>query len=150
MFGFPGTWKIYLAVEPVDMRKQYDGLNSDIGVRLSGVSVRGHRLHRQIDPLRRAKRQHWRSRSTNFASCSTSAPRTTNPLGNATSIALGARTGPLAGPTLTSANVGGRGFRARSVLIQCVNVKYLIPSRSSAKTRCVSPLRSYSSTTAAR
>ncbi len=26
MFGFPGTWKIYLAVEPVDMRKQYDGL----------------------------------------------------------------------------------------------------------------------------
>ena len=33
MFGFPGTWKIYLAVEPVDMRKQYDGLNSDIGVK---------------------------------------------------------------------------------------------------------------------
>ena len=26
MFGFPGTWKIYLAVEPVDMRKHYDGL----------------------------------------------------------------------------------------------------------------------------
>jgi transposase len=26
MFAFPGSWKIYLAVEPVDMRKHFDGL----------------------------------------------------------------------------------------------------------------------------
>jgi transposase len=26
MFGFPAALKVYLAVEPVDMRKQYDGL----------------------------------------------------------------------------------------------------------------------------
>jgi transposase len=26
MFGFPGTWRIYLGVEPVDMRKHFDGL----------------------------------------------------------------------------------------------------------------------------
>lgn len=26
MFAFPGTWKVYLAVEPVDMRKHFDGL----------------------------------------------------------------------------------------------------------------------------
>jgi hypothetical protein len=26
MFAFPGSWKVYLAVEPVDMRKHFDGL----------------------------------------------------------------------------------------------------------------------------
>lgn len=26
MFAFPGSWKIYLAVQPVDMRKHFDGL----------------------------------------------------------------------------------------------------------------------------
>ena len=26
MFAFPGSWKIYLAVEPVDMRKHFEGL----------------------------------------------------------------------------------------------------------------------------
>jgi hypothetical protein len=33
MLGFPTALKVYLAVAPVDMRKQYDGLNSDIGVK---------------------------------------------------------------------------------------------------------------------
>lgn len=33
MFGLPVSTKIYVAVEPVDMRKQFNGLNSDIGVK---------------------------------------------------------------------------------------------------------------------
>ncbi len=33
MLPFPAGFKIYLAVEPVDMRKQFNGLNSDIGVK---------------------------------------------------------------------------------------------------------------------
>ena len=46
MLTFSATQRIYLAVEPVDMRKQFNGLNS-VGVRLSGVSVRGHALTRE-------------------------------------------------------------------------------------------------------
>ncbi len=30
MLAFPAAIKIYVALEPVDMRKQYDGLNSDM------------------------------------------------------------------------------------------------------------------------
>ena len=26
MFAFPGAWKVFVAVEPVDMRKHFDGL----------------------------------------------------------------------------------------------------------------------------
>ena len=26
MFAFPGSWKVYLAVQPVDMRKHFEGL----------------------------------------------------------------------------------------------------------------------------
>jgi hypothetical protein len=33
MLAFPAAIRIYVALEPVDMRKQYDGLNSDIGVK---------------------------------------------------------------------------------------------------------------------
>ena len=33
MLAFPAAIKIYVAVEPVDMRKQYEALNSDIGVK---------------------------------------------------------------------------------------------------------------------
>ena len=33
MFAFPAALRIYVAVEPVDMRKQSNGLNSDIGVK---------------------------------------------------------------------------------------------------------------------
>jgi len=33
MLAFPAAIKIYVALEPVDMRKQYDELNSDIGVK---------------------------------------------------------------------------------------------------------------------
>ena len=33
MLAFPAGFKIYLAVEAVDMRKQFNGLNSDIGVK---------------------------------------------------------------------------------------------------------------------
>ena len=33
MLMFPTALKIYLAIEPVDMRKHFDGLNSDIGVK---------------------------------------------------------------------------------------------------------------------
>ena len=33
MLAFPSAIKIYAAVEPVDMRKQFNGLNSDIGVK---------------------------------------------------------------------------------------------------------------------
>jgi hypothetical protein len=33
MLTFSSTQRIYLAVEPVDMRKQFNGLNSDIGVK---------------------------------------------------------------------------------------------------------------------
>lgn len=33
MLAFPTAIRIYVALEPVDMRKQYDGLNSDIGVK---------------------------------------------------------------------------------------------------------------------
>lgn len=32
MLTFPSALKIYLAVEPVDMRKSFNGLNSYIGV----------------------------------------------------------------------------------------------------------------------
>jgi transposase len=34
MFTFPGTWRVYLAVEPVDMRKHYDGLCAEVEQRL--------------------------------------------------------------------------------------------------------------------
>jgi hypothetical protein len=33
MLAFPGGVRIYVAVQPVDMRKQFNGLNSDIGVK---------------------------------------------------------------------------------------------------------------------
>jgi len=33
MFAFPVSLRIFVAVEPVDMRKQSNGLNSDIGVK---------------------------------------------------------------------------------------------------------------------
>jgi transposase len=34
MFTFPGTWRVYLAVEPVDMRKHFDGLWAEVEQRL--------------------------------------------------------------------------------------------------------------------
>jgi transposase len=34
MFTFPGTWRVYLAVEPVDMRKHFDGLWAEVQQRL--------------------------------------------------------------------------------------------------------------------
>ena len=33
MLTFPSALKIYLAVEPVDMRKAFKALNSDLGVK---------------------------------------------------------------------------------------------------------------------
>jgi hypothetical protein len=33
MLTFGATQRIFLAIEPVDMRKQFNGLNSDIGVK---------------------------------------------------------------------------------------------------------------------
>ena len=33
MLPFPTAIKIFVAIEPVDMRKQFNGLNSDIGVK---------------------------------------------------------------------------------------------------------------------
>ena len=33
MLAFPHSVRIFVAVEPVDMRKQFNGLNSDIGVK---------------------------------------------------------------------------------------------------------------------
>ena len=33
MLAFPAGIRIYLALQPVDMRKQFNGLNSDIGVK---------------------------------------------------------------------------------------------------------------------
>ena len=33
MLAFPAAIKIYVAVQPVDMRKSFNGLNSDIGVK---------------------------------------------------------------------------------------------------------------------
>lgn len=33
MLAFPAAIKIFVAVEPLDMRKQFNGLNSDIEVK---------------------------------------------------------------------------------------------------------------------
>ena len=33
MLAFPHSVRIFVAVQPVDMRKQFNGLNSDIGVK---------------------------------------------------------------------------------------------------------------------
>ncbi len=34
MLAFPSSWRIYLAVEPVDMRKHFDGLWAEVEQRL--------------------------------------------------------------------------------------------------------------------
>jgi hypothetical protein len=33
MLAIPAAIKIFVAVEPIDMRKQFNGLNSDIGIK---------------------------------------------------------------------------------------------------------------------
>jgi len=33
MLAFPAAIRIFVAVQPVDMRKQFNGLNSDIGIK---------------------------------------------------------------------------------------------------------------------
>lgn len=33
MLAFPRSVRIFVAVEPVDMRKQYDGFNPDVGIK---------------------------------------------------------------------------------------------------------------------
>ncbi len=34
MLAFPSSWRVYLAVEPVDMRKHFDGLWAEVDQRL--------------------------------------------------------------------------------------------------------------------
>ena len=48
MFAFPGTWRVYLAVEPVDMRKHFDGLWAEVEQRLGARLL--HRSTRGVTP----------------------------------------------------------------------------------------------------
>lgn len=34
MLAFPSSWRVYVAVEPVDMRKHFDGLWAEVEQRL--------------------------------------------------------------------------------------------------------------------
>ena len=48
MLAFPAGVKVYLAIEPVDMRKPFKGLNSDIGVKPVERLPHVHRLRGQV------------------------------------------------------------------------------------------------------
>ena len=41
MLAFPSSWRVYLAVEPVDMRKQFDGLWAEVEQRLGEDPLQG-------------------------------------------------------------------------------------------------------------
>lgn len=129
----------HLAAQPVDMRKSFNGLNSDIGVKPFKRLAHVHRLDRQVDLHAGRKREHRGPLRIKPSNSATGPPTPRAPRNHS---AAPHRTTTPASPAATTRQSAcdpraGRGRATGPTWRACS----LIPSRR-AKARCVIPLTS--------